>query len=180
MTRNKRQHTLIRNALKFAAKKHAGQVRKSTDIPYLVHPVEVGLYLQNLGMSNICIQAGYLHDTLEDTDTTYDELVEEFGADVANVVLELTEVSKKRALKKAENYSPDAVKVKTADLMCNVSDIYDDFDLMGSKVFERFAHGKSTLDHYKAMAELLHGKSEMMPVIQRELERILTMLDSMM
>lgn len=179
MTRITRQHTLIRNALKFAAKKHAGQVRKSTDIPYLVHPVEVGLYLQNIGMNNVCIQAGYLHDTLEDTDTTYDELVLTFGSDVANVVLELTEVSKKRALKKAVNYSPDAVKVKTADLFCNVSDILDDYDLIGDKVFDRFAHGKSTLDHYKEMAKLLRGKSQTMPVIQRELDRVLTMLDSM-
>jgi len=173
-------HARIRTALKFAAHKHASQVRKGTDIPYLVHPVEVGLYLQNLGMSHDTIIAGYLHDTLEDTDTTYNELVSIFGVKIADVVLELTEVSKKRALVKAENYSPEAVKVKTADLMCNVTDLLDDYNKIGDATFDRFAHGKKTLDHYKKMAELLHEKAVFLPVIRKELSIILTKLDYML
>ena len=173
-------HTRIRTALKFAAHKHAGQVRKGTDVPYLVHPVEVGLYLQNLGMAHDTVIAGYLHDTIEDTDTTYEELVSIFGEKIADVVLELTEVSKKRALKKAVNYSPEAVKVKTADLMCNVSDLLDDYNKVGNATFERFAHGKKTLEHYKAMAELLYEKAVYLPVIRKELSKVLTKLDCMM
>lgn len=172
-------HCKVRKALKFAANKHAGQFRKGTDIPYLVHPVEVGLYLQNLGMSHDTIIAGYLHDTLEDTDTTYDELKYTFGEKVADVVLELTEVSKKRALKKAESYSPEAVKVKTADLMCNVTDILDDYNEVGDATFDRFAHGKKTLDHYRNMAELLYEKAVHLPVIRKELSIILTKIDLM-
>ena len=180
MSYHTRHHKLIRTALKFAAERHAGQVRKSTTVPYLVHPVEVGLYLQNLGMAHDTIIAGYLHDTIEDTDTTYEELAEVFGKKIADVVLELSEVSKKRALKKAVNYSPEAVKVKTADLMCNVSDLLDDYNKIGDATFDRFAHGKKTLDHYKAMAELLYEKAVYLPVIRKELSIILTKLDYML
>jgi (p)ppGpp synthase/HD superfamily hydrolase len=172
-------HCKIRKALKFAAKKHVGQFRKGTDIPYLVHPVEVGLYLQNLGMAHDTIIAGYLHDTIEDTDTTYDELKYNFGEGVADVVLELSERSKKRALVKAQSYSPEAVKVKTADLMCNVTDILDEYNEIGNAVFDKFAHGKKTLDHYRNMAQILHEKAVYLPQIRKELSIILTKLDYM-
>lgn len=155
-------------------------MRKGTDVPYIVHPAEVGMYLQSLGMSYDTVIAGYLHDTLEDTNTTYDELVSVFGKKIADVVLELSESDKVKALKKAESYSPEAVKVKTADLMCNVSDILDEYTMVGDAVFDKFANGKKTLNHYKKMAILLHDKAVHLPVMRRELSIILTKLDSML
>jgi len=173
-----RSHNLLRTALKFAAHKHAGQVRKGTDIPYLVHPFEVGMYLQNIGMTNDVIMAGYLHDTLEDTDTTLNELAEVFGNHIASVVAEVSATSKANALKKAETYSPDAMKVKVADLMCNVSDIYDGYQTIGVAILDRFVDGKATIKHYKEMASLLQSRAKNMPILKRELEYILTMLNS--
>ena len=173
-----RSHTLLRTALKFAAHKHAGQVRKGTDIPYLVHPFEVGMYLQNIGMTNDVIMAGYLHDTLEDTDTTLNELSNIFGSRIASIVAEVSATSKTNALKKAETYSPDAMKVKVADLMCNVSDIYDGYKEVGIAILDRFADGKKTIKHYKEMVILLQKRAKNMPILKKELESILTMLNS--
>lgn len=172
-------HTRLRTALKFAAHKHAGQMRKGTDIPYLVHPVEVGLYLQNLGMNHSVIIAGYLHDTIEDTDTTYEEIADLFGSNIADIVMEVTEPNKTKALKKARAYSMDAVKVKVADLMCNITDIYDDYQNIGDAIFDRFTNGKKTLTHYRKMAELLLQRSQNNMILKREIPKILTMIDSM-
>lgn len=173
------QHTKLRQALKFASHKHAGQVRKGTDIPYIVHPFEVGMFLQGIGMGHSAIIAGFLHDTIEDTDTTYDEIADIFGSNVADIVLEVTEPNKKKALKKAATYSMDAVKVKVADLMCNISDIHDVYEKIGDAIFDRFSTGKKVLKHYREMGELLLQRSQNNMVLKREIPKILTMIDSM-
>lgn len=173
-------HTRIRTALKFAAHKHAGQLRKGTEMPYLVHPVEVGLFLQNIGMTHDTVIAGYLHDTIEDTSATYGEIEEIFGTNIADVVLELTCTDKAKALKKAKTYSPEAVKIKMADLMCNVTDMLDDYSKIGDELFKRFRNGKNTLDHYRKMTEILiekNNKKNM--VVDKQLQMILTKLDLM-
>lgn len=155
-------------------------MRKGTSSAYLVHPAEVGLYLQNLGMAHDTIIAGYLHDTLEDTKTTYDELVDTFGQKIADVVVELTCTNKSQALRKAHTYSPEAVKVKTADLHCNIGDIYDEYNHCGPTVFNKFASGKSVLVHYRKMVLILIEKTgKKMPVIEKELYKILTKIDLM-
>lgn len=167
-------------ALKFAALKHAGQIRKGTDLPYLVHPVEVAMTLQKMGFKDEVVIAGLLHDTIEDTDTTYEEIKDIFGIKVANTVLELTEVSKKRAYIKAQTYSIDAVLVKSADLIANVGNIYDDYQKIGDAVFDRFAHGKATLDHYRKMIVLMIRKLAFYSLpMGRNLALTLTKLESM-
>lgn len=173
-------HDKLRTALKFAALKHAGQVRKGTDVPYLVHPVEVAMVLQSLHCQTDVIVAGFLHDTIEDTDTTFEEIEALFGTRVASVVAEVSEVSKKRAYVKAHTYSPDAIRVKAADLICNVGDLYSDWMRDGDATFTRFAHGKATLDHYEKMIVLLIDRTKLMPVINKALVELLTKLRSML
>lgn len=148
-------HNQLTTALKFAAVKHAGQFRKGTNVPYLVHPVEVAMLLQQYLCPDDVIVAGFLHDTLEDTDATYEEIENIFGTKVVNIILELTEISKKRAYIKAKSYSAEASLVKAADIICNVGNIYEDYQSIGNEVFDRFIHGKATLDHYEKMADLL-------------------------
>lgn len=84
---------LIYKAYYLAEKQHAGQFRKSKD-PYIQHPIEVAYMLSeyHFGPNTIC--AGLLHDVLEDTDITYDDLVNDFGEDVANIVDGVTKISK--------------------------------------------------------------------------------------
>jgi len=169
----------LRKALKFAAMKHAGQIRKGTTVPYLVHPVEVAMVLRSFHCSTDVAVAGYLHDTLEDTDATYDEIASLFGKNVANIVSEVTAKDKRVALAKATTYSPGAMMVKTADLICNIGDIMDDHSVLGDGVFDKFKHGKDTLKHYDAMINILIGRTKnILPVYHRELVKLLTKLRS--
>ena len=81
----------IETAMIFAAKAHKNQTRKGTDIPYITHPFAVGMLLQKEKCSEEVIAAGILHDTLEDTETTFKDLTEAFGVHVANLVLAASE-----------------------------------------------------------------------------------------
>lgn len=169
----------LRKALKFAAAKHAGQLRTGTNIPYLVHPVEVAMVLRSFSCQTDVAVAGYLHDTLEDTDTTYDDLVSNFGPRVASIVAEVTAKDKKVALAKATTYSSDAVMVKTADLICNIGDIANDYAIHGDAVFDRFKHGKDTLKHYDKMICVLLDRTKFtLPVYHKALGLLLTKLRS--
>ena len=76
---------LIEKACAYAKEKHEGQKRYEGS-PYYTHPFEVGRMLGELGMSANTIAAGILHDTIEDTDTTYDDLVKEFNEEIAFLV----------------------------------------------------------------------------------------------
>ena len=79
-----RRFGIIERAFVFAAEKHKGQVRKGSNIPYIGHPIEVAMLVAKMGGDPEMIAAAALHDTLEDTDTTYEELVLEFGYRVAD------------------------------------------------------------------------------------------------
>jgi len=79
----------VMKAYEFAKLKHEGQKRKYVDLDYFSHPKYVARLLEETGDEEL-VCTGLLHDVLEDTDTTYDELVSEFGANIAALALELT------------------------------------------------------------------------------------------
>ena len=81
----------IRSAFDYAESKHKGQLRKSGE-PYIVHPRDVAITLAEYQVDPYTIAAGLLHDILEDTDTTYDEIKELFGEEVADIVEGLTKL----------------------------------------------------------------------------------------
>lgn len=123
----------ILKALEFAKLKHEGQVRKVSNEPYFSHPLIVSYLLVSFKDSKnlddlIC--ASLLHDTLEDTDTTFEEIAKEFGPLVANIVYELTsdkdeieKIGKKEYLmKKMIHMSSYALTIKLVDRLSNVMD----------------------------------------------------------
>ena len=75
----------IRRAYKYALVSHEGQYRKSGE-PYIIHPVETAYILSQLGMDPEAIEAGLLHDCIEDTSLTYQDIKKEFGDSVALLV----------------------------------------------------------------------------------------------
>jgi (p)ppGpp synthase/HD superfamily hydrolase len=77
---------LTREALAFAADRHAGQTRDGDDVPFVVHPVEVACLLHEAGYSDEVVAAGVLHEVLEDTDVERPELASRFGERVAGLV----------------------------------------------------------------------------------------------
>lgn len=120
-------------AIEFAAIKHRDQRRKDQDAsPYINHPIALASMLANIGGIDdlVVLQAAILHDTIEDTQTTYEELVKEFGKDVADVVLEVTDdkslgkaMRKQMQVDHAPHKSRAAALVKLADKTCNLRDI---------------------------------------------------------
>ena len=120
-------------ALAFAAHKHRDQRRKDEDAsPYINHPIALADILVNEGgvTDHVVLCAAILHDTIEDTETTYEELVVAFGREIADVVAEVTD---DKSLDKAErkllqiehaaHASPRAKLVKLADKTCNLRDL---------------------------------------------------------
>ena len=124
---------LILKAMQFAAWKHRDQRRKgSGSVPYINHPIALAEVLWSEGSvrDSVVIAAAILHDTIEDTETTSAELRGAFGVTVAEVVVEVTDVTwlQKRARKKlqvakAAKSSQRAKLVKLADKICNLRDI---------------------------------------------------------
>lgn len=111
----------LSNAIDFASSKHAGQVRKSGEA-YISHPLSVANILIEWGMDIDSVIAGVLHDTLEDTDTTLDELESYFGKDITFLVDGVTKVSQARAgMRHLDSYLP-ATKDNLAKLMIAVGE----------------------------------------------------------
>ncbi len=123
---------LVVRAAAFAAEKHRDQRRKSGDVPYINHPLELARLLVEVGQQTDgdVLAAALLHDTVEDTDTTFAELEANFGAHVAGIVRELTDDKalpkadrKRRQVEHAPHASPEAALVKLADKLANLTDI---------------------------------------------------------
>lgn len=87
------QLAFVESAYQFAARAHEGQTRASGQ-PYIVHPTQVAGTLANLGLDPDTVAAGFLHDTVEDTAVTNDDIKEKFGADVAFIVDGVTKLNK--------------------------------------------------------------------------------------
>jgi GTP diphosphokinase / guanosine-3',5'-bis(diphosphate) 3'-diphosphatase len=125
--------TDILRAASFAAEKHRDQTRKDAHrSPYINHPLEVASYLADVGAvtDEAVLIAALLHDTIEDTDTTAEEIRAEFGPRVADLVLAcsddkaLPKAERKRLqIAKARDTCDDAKLVKIADKVCNLRDI---------------------------------------------------------
>ncbi len=124
---------LLLKAAEFAADKHRDQRRKGQEAsPYINHPIQVALVLSQIGQIrdvSILVSA-LLHDTLEDTKTTAEELKSHFGAKVCAIVAEVTDDQrlsgperKQVQIEKARHLSYDAAVVKLGDKICNVVDI---------------------------------------------------------
>ena len=140
-----RDQERLNDAIQFAVEKHAGQFRKGTTRPYIMHPLETMSILNSMrGDTNLLI-AGVLHDTLEDTDTTREELVERFGEEVAYLVDQHSEdiyrrwSERKQAAVYHAKYAPTRVKMLIlADKVSNLRSMYLDQKEIGERLWNRF------------------------------------------
>jgi len=131
---------LVKSAELFAKKKHSGMMRKDGTTLYSKHLEDVVNRLKSLGVIDeelLC--AGWLHDTIEDTDTTFDDLHEQFGSRVVVLVTSLTKdmslTRKKREqiyVKQLKEASSDAKLIKLCDISANLSDLKN-YDASKSK-----------------------------------------------
>lgn len=133
MTKQSDSIGLVLRAAQFAAHKHRDQRRKDTNAsPYINHPIALANILRHEGRIEdaTAIAAALLHDTIEDTETSYEELRGQFGAKVADIVVEVTDTKwlKKRSrnrlqISKTAKANEGAKLVKLADKISNLRDI---------------------------------------------------------
>lgn len=125
--------SLVLKALSFSAEKHRNQRRKGAEaVPYINHPINVARILRETGgvREIAVIVAAILHDTVEDTETTFAEIEEHFGSVVRNFVAEVTDdkslpkLERKRLqIEHAPRLSAGAKQIKLADKISNIEDV---------------------------------------------------------
>jgi len=133
---------MIKRAYVYSAKLHQGQIRKSGE-PFLVHPLEVAGLLAQLRLDEASIVAGLLHDTLEDTLATEEELEELFGPEVLSIVDGVTKLSKYSAAANLGQEEKQAENIRKM-LVAMAKDIR----VLLVKLADR-THNMRTLDHMK-------------------------------
>ncbi len=153
--------SLIHKAYAIAIQKHDGQMRKSGE-PYIAHPVEVAYILTEMELDPVCIVAGILHDLVEDTDTTIDEIRDVFGKEVAHIVGGVTKLGKltysSKEKRQAESFRKMLIAivndlrvllVKLADRLNNIRTL----DYLSESARERIA--RETMEIYVPLADRL-------------------------
>ena len=133
MTLDQKDMSLVLQALAFAAHKHRDQRRKDiVASPYINHPIQLADVLCNEGgvTDSEVLAAAILHDTIEDTRTTEEELAETFGKSIAGIVVEVSDDKslcksdrKQQQIDHAPHISHKAKLVKLADKICNLRDV---------------------------------------------------------
>ena len=140
-----RDNARLNQAIIFATERHAGQLRKGTALPYILHPLETLQILSEMQADMDLQIAGVLHDVLEDTNTTLEELISLFGEDVASLVNHHSE-DKSRSWAERKTTAVLAVKqaderikmLILADKLSNLRAISRDYAALGDALWERF------------------------------------------
>ncbi len=143
----------IQKAIKFAIKTHEvyqKQTRKGKNISYITHPLTVGIILSQISDDVDLICAGILHDTIEDSipqKKVTDAMIQRrFGKKVAQLVSSVSERNKslswkerkKEAINHIKDFSYNSLLLKSADVISNVTEIIDDYNKEGEKIFQKF------------------------------------------
>lgn len=162
--------TLLNKAIVFATSAHEGQLRKGTQIPYILHPLEVAAIVGTMTTDDEIIATAVLHDVVEDTDTTVEQIKERFGDHVAALVSSESEDKRENLsaestwkIRKQETIdhlktAPIEVKMITlGDKLSNIRAIHRDYNAIGDELWQRF-NQKDKNEHYwyyRSIAECL-------------------------
>lgn len=165
---------LLTEAYAFAADKHRHQRRKDLRAsPYINHPIQiVHLLTHEGGVEDIpTLVAAILHDTIEDTETSVEELREIFGGDIASIVQEVTDdkslpqdVRKRLQIEHASALSHQAKLVKLADLISNVEETLDNESQVWS--YDR------RMEYIEWANRVVHGLRGISPVLEKRFDAL--------
>ena len=136
---------MIQQAARFAAKAHEGKMRKGSEIPYIVHPLETAVIVSRMTEDPELISAALLHDVLEDTEVTFEELSELFGKRVADLVAAESEDNRKTwkerkhaTIERLASASREEKLLCLADKLSNLRSTTADYLLKGEAVWLKF------------------------------------------
>ena len=146
---------MIEKAEAFATKAHEGQYRKSDGKPMVTHPIRVANLLRSAGFPEEVVIAGYLHDTVEDTDVTFEDIEREFGAEVRYIVAGNTE-DKDKSWMERKKHTVDALKTAplsiralvVADKLDNLSSLAIALEEVGEDIWKSFKYGRTENSWY--------------------------------
>ena len=126
--------SLAERARAFAHRAHdaVDSSRKYTGRPYKEHPDAVAELVASVTDDEVMIAAAYLHDTVEDTDTTFDDIAEHFGSDVATLVVYLTDISRPKDGNRATRKAIDRAHIARGDARVHTIKLADLIDNAGS------------------------------------------------
>jgi len=166
----------LEDAESFAKHRHAHQIRKDGKTLYWVHLQQVVNHLKEIGINNddiLC--AGWLHDTIEDTNTDFDDINENFGTKVAEIVAELTK-NKRMPRKEREteyvtqlrNSSWQAQIIKLCDILANLADLPSSLEL-GEKKSDQVSN---KLEYFDAIRNGLAKNREKFPNLDAVMKRL--------
>lgn len=169
---------LKENAKAFAIKAHMGQVRKSEpDKPMIMHPISVGNLLEEYGYNDGIIAAGYLHDVVEDTKYTIEDIQNEFGEKVANLVMGASEPDKTLSWEERKEHTIKETKtlplanklVICADKINNLEDMMLKFERNGKKDFSAFKRGEEQQKWYftNVYESIIYNEDANLPIFKR-------------
>ena len=163
--------SLLDRAIIFAVRAHAGTERRGKGFPYIVHPMEAVEIVATMTRDQELLAAAALHDTVEDTDTTVDQIREEFGDRIASLVASESDtmpegvseedswhVRKQAAIDRLARASHDAKIVALGDKLSNMRAIARDYAQQGDALWDLF-HAKDPKDHewhYRGLADALY------------------------
>ncbi len=144
-------------AIAYAAARHSGAYRKGTRIPYITHPMEAAAIVATLTDDEDVIAAAVLHDVLEDTDASYQEVEKLFGSRVAALVADESEnkredlppeatwmIRKQETIEHLEHASHEAKLIALGDKLANIRAIRRDYRVMGDELWNRFNEKNKT------------------------------------
>ena len=170
MANNPLDTTLLDRAVIFAVKAHAGTERRGKGFPYIVHPMEAMEIVATITPDQELLAAAALHDVVEDTEISADEIRREFGDRIANLVVAESDVfeegvseedswhaRKQAAIDRLARASHDAKIVAMGDKLSNMRAIARDYAVKGDELWKIF-HAKDPKDHewhYRGLADSL-------------------------
>ena len=161
----------IFDAIEFATQAHRMQLRKGTNLPYIVHPLRVATILIENNCCDSTVIAGILHDTVEDTSVKLSEISDHFGEDVTRIVNGVSEDKSKsweerkaHTIESMKTAPMDVLLVTCADKLDNIQSIRDDIALNGEQIWTKFKRPKQQQgEYYRGLAEVLVSRADGKP-----------------
>lgn len=177
---------IVELAIEIATKAHKNQMRKGMDVPYITHPFSVGMLLVRSGCSDEVIAAGILHDVVEDTPLTLDDVRQDFGDHIASIVEGCSEPDRSLSWEDRKQHTIEFLKtassevrlVACADKLHNVRSMALAYKEIGDALWDRFKRGeKAQAWYYRGLVESLCTEEDqeglaLFQAFEREVENL--------
>ena len=166
---------LFDSAARFAIDAHSGTERRGKGFPYIIHPMEAAAIVSTITKDPEMLAAAILHDVIEDTDVTIEQIRDNFGDRVAKLVLLDTAPNNKKLewkerrqkqIDKLTSADLDSKIVAIGDKLSNMRAIANDYSMIGDKLWSRFhaPGGKKDIEwYYRGLAGALSDLSDTLP-----------------